>query len=276
MSADEGRPATLDGIAEELTERAARMRARSPEVYSLSSEEAALQLVTALVAELKARRPAVLYPTEYYAHRVLHLVRWSGSNIGGGVMIEYLIHHGGDELELYLDRLLERTGYMVANDMPEEMRAAIFRMREEGRDPVEAAETEDKQPAEAWQPSAEQLLLMDKLDSRGWPDMVTLIMEMEARHPEMRDREMLIEELTAKFLHALKKNNLPMPHGREWYREHIATLVYHYVHPLFAGVVSCLLLNNVEHHNSRTARRHAAIVFAASGGKQEALPRYDS
>jgi len=276
MSADEGHPATLDAVAEELTERAARMGARSPEVYSLSNEEAALQLVTALIVELKARRPAVLFPTEYYAHRVLHLVRWSGSNIGGGVMIEYLIHHGGDELELYFDRLLVETGYTADTDLPDEMRAAIWRMREEGRDPAEAIETTDKQAPEPWQPSAEQILLMDKLDSRGWPDMVTLIMEMEARHPELRDREMLVEELTAKFVQALKKNNLSMPHSREWYREHIATLVYHYVHPLFAGVVSCLLLNSLEHRSSETPRRRASIVFAASGGKRDALPRYNS
>jgi hypothetical protein len=264
-------PATLDAIAEELSERAAQMRGRTPDAYRLPAEEAALQLTIALLTEMRTRRQAIPYPVEYYAHRVLHLVRWSGSNIGGGVMIEYLIHHGGAELELYFDRLLDQTGYTAGADLPEELRAAVQRMREEGRDPVAASD-----PAGSSLPTAEQLLLMDKLDSCGWPDIAASIMEMETRHPKLRDREMLIEELTTEFGQVLKKNGLPVLHGREWYREHIATLVHHYVHPLFASVVSCLLLNSIEQRSSRIPRRGGNIVFAVSGETQNAAPRYNS
>jgi cell division protein ZapA (FtsZ GTPase activity inhibitor) len=43
MNVDESNPVTLDSVAQELNERAANMRARSPDASKVSKEEAALR-----------------------------------------------------------------------------------------------------------------------------------------------------------------------------------------------------------------------------------------
>jgi hypothetical protein len=280
MNVDESNPVTLDSVAQELNERAANMRARSPDASKVSKEEAALRLAVVLIGEMKERKQTIPYPTEYYAQRVLHLVRWSGSNIGGGVMIEYLIHHGGAELELYLDRLLDQAGYQGREDLPEKMRQAIECMREEGRDPVESYRPGDNKRREIWQCAVEQMHRMDELDPTEWPDMVALVKEIESKHPLLRNREMLIEELTARLVNALKTHNLPVPHGRDWYRSRMATLVFHHAHSLFAGIIICLLLDNIDDPDGRTGRDGAPIDFRPGFGNganpdQRAQVRWD-
>jgi len=243
MSADENNTATLDTVAVDLHKRALNMRARNPEANRLSREAAALQLTILLIGEMKERRQTIRHATEYYAQRIWHLLRWSGSNIGGGVMIEYLIEHGGPELNLYLDRLLDQTGYYDDEAMPAEMCRAIQRMRKDGRDPIESYKPGDNRQRGIWQCSLEPMLLVDEFDPEAWPEMAALVKEMEARYPHLGDREMLIDELTTKFIHALKAGNLALLHDHDWYRSHIATLVFHHAHPLFAGIISCLLLD---------------------------------
>jgi cell division protein ZapA (FtsZ GTPase activity inhibitor) len=164
MSVDESSQATLDTVAEELNERAANMRVRSPHANKVSKEETALQLAIVLIGEMKERQQTIPYTTEYYAQRILHLVRWSGSNIGGGVMIEYLIDHGGDKLDLYFHRLLDQTEYQDGEVLPEEMCKAIQHMRKEGRDPAESYKPGDNKRREIWQCAVEQMRLMDELD----------------------------------------------------------------------------------------------------------------
>jgi len=87
---------------------------------------------------------------------------------------------------------------------------------------------------------------MEKLDPTACPDMVTLVKEMEARCPQLRNREILVEELTARFIDALKANNLPIPHNPDWYRSGITTLISDHAHPLFTGILFSLLLNNFD------------------------------
>jgi len=242
MSADENNTATLDTVAVELHKRAVNMRARNPEADGLSKEAAALQLTMLLIGEMKERRQTIRYTTEYYAQRIWHLLRWSGSNIGGGVMIEYLIDHGGHELNSYLHRLLDQTGYDDDEALPGEMFHAIQRMRKEGRDPIESYKPGDNMQRGIWQCSVEPMFLADEFDPEAWPEMAALVKELEARYPHLRNREMLIEELTTRFIHALKAGNLATLHDHDWYRGHIATLVFHHAHPLFARIISCLLL----------------------------------
>ncbi len=242
MSADENNTATLDTVAVELHKRAVNMRARNPEANGLSREAAALQLTILLIGEMKERRQTIRYATEYYAQRIWHLLRWSGSNIGGGVMIEYLIDHGGPELNLYLHRLLDQTGYDDDEAIPPEMCQAIQRMRKEGRDPIQSYKPGDNRQRRIWHCSLEPMLLVDEFDPEAWPEMAARVKEMEAIYPHLRNREMLIEELTTRFMHALKAGNLAMLHDHDWYRSHIATLVSHHAHPLLAGIISCLLL----------------------------------
>ena len=246
MSEDENSQATLDTVAEELNQRAINMRVRNPEANKRSREEAALQLTTVLIGEMKERGQKIPYTTEYYAQRILHLLRWSGSNIGGGVMIEYLIDHGGDELHLYLQRLLDQTRYQEGERLPGEMHTAIQHLREQGRDPIKSYKLGDNQRRGIWHCTVEQMLLLDEIDPRAWPEMVALVKEMEARYPYLRNREMLVEELTTRFIHALQASNLATPQDHDWYRSRIATLMFHYAHPLFAGIIGCLLLDRAE------------------------------
>src|SRR5260370_42581782 len=174
MSADESTPATLKTVAEELNERATNIRARNPDANQVSKEEAAVEFAIVRIGAMKERKQTIRYTTEQYARRVLHLVCWSGSNIGGGVMIEYLIHHGGDELDMYFHRLLDQTGYLDRNDLPEEMRKAIQRMRKDGSDPVESYKPGDSKRGQPWQCTVEQMRLIDELDPDAWPDMLAL------------------------------------------------------------------------------------------------------
>src|SRR5260370_38638058 len=125
MSADESTPATLKTVAEELNERAANIRARNPDANQVSKEEAALQFAIVLIGAMKERKQRIRYTTEQYAQRVLHLVCWSGSNIGGGGMIGYLIHHGCHEPDTYFPRVLDQTRSLDGNDLPEETRKMV-------------------------------------------------------------------------------------------------------------------------------------------------------
>jgi len=138
--APESNPVTLEMVAEELNRCAANIRARNPAVNKVSADEEALRLTIVLIGEMKERKQPIRYATEQYARRVLHLMRWSGSNIAGGALIEYLIHHGGSELDMYFHRLLDQTGYLEGDDLPQEMGTVIQHMRQGGRDPLQRYE----------------------------------------------------------------------------------------------------------------------------------------
>ena len=83
--APESNPVTLEMVAEELNRCAANIRARNPAVNKVSADEEALRLTIVLIGEMKERKQPIRYATEQYARRVLHLMRWSGSNIAGGL-----------------------------------------------------------------------------------------------------------------------------------------------------------------------------------------------
>lgn len=266
MNVHEGNPDALDAVAQELSERAAHMRARYPDANHAAKEETALQLAMVLIGEIQGRRHSIPHPTEYYAQRALHLVRWSGSNIGGAVMIEYLIQHSGDDLELYLQRLLEQTGYQDEENLSHEMRAAIERMREEGRDPVESYRRNGNQPRDMGPSATANVPRMEEPASAEWSEMVALVREIEARHLLLQNPEMLIDPLTDRFINALKRHGLPMQHDRDWYRDCIARLMIHHADSLFAGIMLCLLLDNVDARNGRRGRRRISPAPGSSQG----------
>jgi len=136
---------------------------------------------------------------------------------------------------MYFHRLLVQPQYQDGEDLPGEIPKAIQRMRKEGRDPVESCKPGDRKNRKPWQSTVEQVRLTEELDPTPWPDMVALVKEMEARHPQLRNREVLIEELTARFVNALKANNLPALHSCDWYRTRIATLMSDPTHPFVYG-----------------------------------------
>src|SRR5712692_3242642 len=237
-NAAESSPITLETVAEELNQRAANIRARNPGVSKVSQEETALRLTMVLIGEMKERKQPIRYATEQYARRVLHLIRWSGSNIAGGALIEYLIHHGGGEMDLYFHRLLDQTGYLEGNDLPQEMGTVIERMRRAGHDPLQSYNPGDNK--------RRLMCAVNEPDSMIWLVIVALQKEMEGEYPQLRNREMLIEKVTDRFVNALKTSNLSVTHARDWYRSHIASLMFHHTGPSLAGIIFCLLLIDLD------------------------------
>jgi len=89
--------------------------------------------------------------------------------------------------------------------------------------------------------------LVDEPNSMIWPTIVALLKEMEGEHPQLRDREMLIEKVTDRFVNALKTSNLLATRDRDWYRNHIASSMFHHAGPSLLGIIICLLLIDLNH-----------------------------
>lgn len=244
-SGPESNAVTLEMVAEELNRRAADIRARNPGVNEGSPEEAALRLTMVVIHEMKERKQAIRYGTQQYARRVLHLICWSGSNITGEALIEYLIHHGGGELDIYFHRLLDQTGYLEGNDLPQEMGTAIERMRQEGHDPLQSYKAGDHE--------RRRMRPVDEPDPMVWPTIVALLKEMKGEHPQLRDREMLIEKVTDRFVKALKTSDLSVTHARDWYRSYIANSMFHHAGPSLMGTIICLLLIDLDDQSRELA-----------------------
>ena len=121
-------------------------------------------------------------------------------------------------------------------------------MRQEGLDPLEGYKPGYNRPRNNWEP-LEAVRLHDGADPAAWSELAAQVKEMEARHPRLSNREILIEELTDRWISTIKTNNLFLSHSRSQYRSCIASLMFQHAHPLLAGFIFSLVHENFSDQN---------------------------
>jgi hypothetical protein len=89
-----------------------------------------------------------------------------------------------------------------------------------------------------------ELHRMDKQDPTAWAEELRKIEEMEIQNPLLRDREVVIQQITDFYLEKLGNYRKPIRYSRDRYEELITKFVLLFEKPILASFAACDIMDS--------------------------------